>query len=413
MLKFSIGSKVKMSIATMVLCSIGASAQTLTTLHNFGAPKDGIDPLPSVAFDKSGNVYGTTTGGGNSGAGTAFQLSPPETSGASWTETIVHNFIGKPDGSVPESHLIVSASDAIVGTTYTGGSRNMGSVFVANPPSSPGNPWSERVIYSFGAIRGDGINPNAGLLPAHPGYFGVTFAGGTNNMGTVFKLSPPSSAGAPWTESILYSFKGSGDAAFPSSELIADQSGNLYGTTTLGGASNSGAVYELSPAAGGGYTETVIYSFSGPDGTLPAGKLQLDASGVLYGTTAGGGASGEGTVFQLTPGLPGASWTESVLYSFSGGSPDGGEPSGGVVLGKRGQLYGTAAHGGSHGAGVVFELDPPSLGGGWTQQVLYAFNSSDGFAPESGLVLRQGQAFGTTTQGGLFGAGTVFALTLP
>ncbi len=412
-MKFFVRVKAEIFITTVLFCSLTASGQSFTTLYNFGAQAgDGTFPLPSLAFDSAGNLYGAATLSGSAGKGTIYQLSPPQIKGGFWVETIIHDFRRKPDGSVPESRLVVTAKGTPVGTTYTGGAFDMGSVFVATRPRSPGNPWTERVIYSFGSVSGDGINPNAGLLSGPSGFYGVTSGGGANNRGTVFQLTPPSVPGGPWTETILYSFKGGADAAFPSSALIRDNSGNLYGTTTLGGTSNVGAVYQLSPGPGGTWAETVIHSFTGPDGSLPNGRLQLGPNRVLYGTTDGGGAGDAGTVFQLTP-SSGGIWTESVLYSFSGGSPDGGNPMGGVTLGKLGKLYGTAAHGGANGAGVVFELDPPTGGGNWTQTVLHAFTSADGFAPESELTLRNGRAFGTTTQGGLFGTGTAFTVTLP
>ena len=154
-----------------------------------------------------------------------------------------------------------------------------------------------------------------------PGFYGVTHVGGANGRGTVFQLTPPGSGG-DWSETILYSFTGSGDAAFPSSDLVMDEAGNLYGTALVGGVNDLGAVYQLSPPANEGedWTETVIFSFSGPDGTLPFGRLQFDQNGPLYGTTDGGGALQGGTVFQLMPpAQAGTSWTENVLFNFSGG----------------------------------------------------------------------------------------------
>ena len=280
-----------------------ASAQTLTTLYSFGSrPGDGVDPQAGVVFDKAGNLYGSTAVGGVSGAnGIVFELSP--SGGGSWTEAIPTRFQGNPDGKIPECRLIVTSTGKLFGTTLEGGTSDLGTAFELVPPASSGGSWKKQVIYSFGSFSGDGVNPNAGLLAASPGFYGVTFAGGANGKGAVFQLTPPTASGNPWTETILYSFAASGDAAFPSSELVRDKNGNLYGTTTLGGANNLGAVYEVSPpaAVGNSWTETVIFSFSGTDGTLPAGRLLLDASGTLYGTTDGGGAGQEGTVFQLVP----------------------------------------------------------------------------------------------------------------
>jgi uncharacterized repeat protein (TIGR03803 family) len=190
-----------------------------------------------------------------------------------------------------------------------------------------------------------------------------------------------------------------------------DQSGNLYGTTLLGGAQNVGAVFEVSPPAvpGDPWTEKVLYSFRGPDGSSPGGRLLIDATGALYGTTSGGGTKFSGNVFKLTP--SGGSWTQTVLYNFSGGSPDGGSPFAGVMMDKKGRLLGTAQGGGQGSGGVVFMLEPPQGSGEWIETVLHSFSGPDGFRPSCPLVLKGGGIYGTTTQGGLFGTGTAFVLT--
>jgi uncharacterized repeat protein (TIGR03803 family) len=347
-----------------------------------------------------------------------FQLSPPATPEGAWTETILKQFHKNPDGAFPECRLIVASTGQLFGTTFQGGANNSGTAFTLLPPAVPGDPWKERVIYNFGNFPGDVENPNAGLLAGEEVYYGVG-SGGASFTGAVFQLTPPSRRGKPWTETILYSFaeRGSGDAAFPSGELIRDRQGNLYGVALLGGANDQGAVYELSPPVvkGDPWTEKVIFSFGGTDGTLPSGRLLLDASGKLTGTTDGGGAGQAGTVFQLAPpAAPGAPWTETVLYSFSGGV-DGSSPAAGVVMNRQGRFFGTAQHGGNGGprdsGGVVFALDPPAQPGGeWTETVLYSFGGPDGFSPASLLTLKNGKLYGTTSQGGVFGTGTVFVL---
>ena len=230
-------------------------------------------------------------------------------------------------------------------------------------------------------------------------------------------MAPQAGGGTNWSETILYSFAGSGDAAFPSGGLVADQAGNLYGVTLVGGANNLGAVYQLSPPTteGGSWTETVIFSFSGPDGTLPTGQLQFDQRGALYGTTDGGGSLQEGTVFQLVPpSRPGSSWSQSVLYNFSGGR-DGGNPAAGVIIDNMGRIFGTASTGGfgrPFPGGVIFRLTPPvNQGDPWRETVLHAFGGPDGFSSLSKLVWRSGGLYGTTSLGGLNGTGTVFVLT--
>jgi uncharacterized repeat protein (TIGR03803 family) len=400
-------------IFTILLATVCATAQTVTTIHDFGSGQDGDNPQSGVIFDSKGNLFGTAALGGSNGDGTAYELAPPVGGQGQWTETILHQFAGQPDGDTPDSVLTMAFNGRLFGTTQLGGSKNLGSVFALLPPRLTGDPWRERVLYSFGSVPNDGTGPNMGVLAKSGSLLGVTVDGGANRRGTVFQLTPSPDPAAPWSETILYSFAASPDGNFPSSDLIMDGSGNLYGVTLLGGAHNLGAVYRLSPPTlqGGPWTETVLFSFSGPDGSSPFGRLLLDKSGALYGTTSGGGPSQAGTVFMLTP-QSGEVWTEQVLYSFSGGA-DGGSPEAGVIMDQKGRLFGTASTGGTGrlSGGVVFRLDAPTqVGGAWTETVLYSFGGSDGFRPLSRLVPRNGALYGTTSAGGLNGTGTVFQL---
>jgi uncharacterized repeat protein (TIGR03803 family) len=409
---------VRMVAIAVLMASPFTFAQTLTTLYSFGAQQhDGADPMSGIVFDKAGNIYGSAAiSGSQNGDGTVFKLVRPTGDDDSWNEVTVHRFRGTPDGSEPESLPVLTASGKLFGTTYIGGANNMGTVFASTPPSTAGSSWTTKTLYSFGGFTGDGLNPNHGLIAAQGGFCGVTSNGGARRRGTVFLLTPPAIATGTWTETILYSFKPLGDAAFPSSPLTMDKNGNLYGTTLQGGVNNLGAVYEISPpaVAGGAWTETVIYSFNGTDGTLPIGRLVLDASGALYGTADGGGAKEEGTVFKLTPpATAGAPWTETILFNFSGGS-DGGNPSAGVTLDNNGRIFGPASSGGDGGpdfGGVIFVLNPPAVEGGeWTETILHHFGGPDGFSPVAPIVLRQDGIYGTTMLGGDFGKGTIFVI---
>jgi uncharacterized repeat protein (TIGR03803 family) len=391
------------------------TAQTLSVLYSFGhAQNDGVDPMAGVVFGMGGKIFGTASVGGIGNNGLVYQLSPPAGAGAQWTEDIIYRFSG-PDGSVPECPLTVAPDGTMFGTTLLGGAHTSGVVFQLSPPAVAGDPWSEKVLYSFAGFAGDGINPNHGLLHTPAGLVGVTFAGGANNRGTVFLLSPPAQPGMPWTERILYSFQGGSDGAFPSSELTMDSEGSLYGTTTLGGASNFGVVFQLMPqdVAPSSFTESVLHAFNDTDGSSPAGRLQVGPDGSLYGTASGGGALAGGTVFQLSPpGAGGGPWVHSILYNFSGGM-DGGSPEGGVSLGQGGKLFGTTKAGGAFAGGSIFELDPPSApGAGWTHQLLHSLKKVEGFLPQSRLLLSSGGLLGTTSEGGTRGVGTVFLLTL-
>jgi uncharacterized repeat protein (TIGR03803 family) len=223
---------------------------------------------------------------------------------------------------------------------------------------------------------------------------------------------------------VLYEFTGGADGSTPTG-LIIDKLGNLYGTTGAGGATGNGTVFKLEPLPGGTWKETVLHSFNGPDGAAPEAGLISDASGNLYGTTTQGGrpcpyvsSTGCGVVFKLKPKSDGT-WTESVLYSFKGGASDGYDPLAGLTFDKAGNLYGTTALEGSGGAGDVFQLKRNS-NGTWTENILYMFtgNGPDGVSPDSTLVFDgAGNLYGTTDQGGnmncaaLYGCGVAFKLT--
>ena len=214
---------ISLALSVILLGGTGASAQTLTTLREFGTNMDGQNPQAGVAFDQRGHLYGTAALGGVGGNGIVYHLAPPEGTEGSWTGSVLHNFGGQPDGAVPASSLTISPSGKLFGTTEEGGARNMGTVFGLQPPENPGDSWRERVFYSFGSSASDGKVPNSELLPASPGFYGVTREGGAHGLGTVFLVMPPAGSETNWSETILYSFAGAGDAAFPSGGLVADR----------------------------------------------------------------------------------------------------------------------------------------------------------------------------------------------
>jgi uncharacterized repeat protein (TIGR03803 family) len=186
----------------------------------------------------------------------------------------------------------------------------------------------------------------------------------------------------------------------------------LYGTTYNGGASGDGAVFSLTPS-GGSWTEAVLYSFSGTDGKNPHGGVAIGSGGVLYGTTLVGGSSGDGTVFSLTPPVsPSTTWTQAVLHNFTGGTSDGSELRAGVAIDGSGVLYGVTVAGGSSGEGTIYSLTPP--GASWTESILYSFtgSSGDGAQPYADLLYNSGWLYGTTYSGGASSDGAVFAWEL-
>jgi uncharacterized repeat protein (TIGR03803 family) len=311
------------------------------------------------------------------------------------TYTTLYNFKGDPDGYSPQGDLIRDAKGNLYGTTASGGS-NHGVVFKLD---TAGN---EKVLYTFTG-GADGGTPQTALLQAAGSFYGTTYSGGAFGQGVVFQLKGSK-------ETVLHSFGGA-DGSHPAAGLIRDKAGNLYGTTYYGGASGAGTVFKLDTTG----TETVLYSFTGgSDGKWPPGRLVLDSTGNLYGTTFGGGLMncdhglhGCGVVFKLD-----TTATETVLYTFTGAA-DGGSPAAGLVRDKAGNLYGTTYAGGEAncplngmpGCGVVFKVSKTG-----TMTVLHTFTNSDGSNPAADLIRDSaGNLYGTTQNGGL-GLGTVFKL---
>ena len=318
-------------------------------LHSFNGT-DGAWPQTSLIFDAAGNLYGTTHHGGVSGQGTVFELTP--TGGGGWTEKVLYNFGKGTDGAAPEAGLIFDAAGNLYGTTTFGVSHDRyGTVFELSPTA--GGNWTEKVLHSFGS-GADGTYPMAGLVFDTSGnLYGTCSQGGAyGGWGIVFQLTPQ--AGGGWGEQVLHNFSDYSDGSTPYAGLIIDVSGNLYGTTSSGGDYYEGTVFELSHTAGGGWTHQVLHSFNYTDGGTPQAGLTFDAAGNLYGT-AGGGYYGYGTVFELTP-TAGGGWTEQVLHSFNG--TDGAGPQAGLIFDADGNLYGTTAGGGTYNDGTVFELTP-------------------------------------------------------
>lgn len=329
-----------------------------STLFTFSR---GFGQYPSgVIFDKAGNLYGTTLSGGK-GFGTAFELSP--TTGTSYSETVLYEFQNNLDGWEPQSGLIFDSAGNLYGTTTNGGELQGGTAFKLSPPATSGGSWTKTTIHSFGNNSAKqpfagGCEPLGSLTLGPRGtLYGVTFECGASGAGVVFQLTPPTSGDGEWQETVLHTFGGAGDGAKPYSGVVVGKGGYLYGTTGLGGANGFGTVYQLVPPSikGGSWTENILYSFAnGDDGGMPFAPVTLASDGTLYGTASQSG-SGVGVVYQLTP--PGSAampWTQSVVYGFSGGA-DGGRPTGGVlVLG--GALFGTTTQGGANKEGVVYEI---------------------------------------------------------
>jgi uncharacterized repeat protein (TIGR03803 family) len=276
-------------------------------------------------------------------------------------------------------------------------------------------------IHTFTGAPGDGERPTSLVFGGRGSLYGSAVYGGTTNAGTVFSMTPPAAAGGVWTENLIYSFSVLANGTFPTATVVAADSAGVLGFTEEGGNAFLGTVFALTPPseAGGQWTETDLYDFSSPaTGEYPTALIV--ANGVIYGTTGQGGSANGGDVFSLTPpASPGGPWVETVLYSFAGGSDGIGPQS--LQMGPDGIIYGTTGQGGTANAGVVFSLTPPAApGGNWSEGVLYAFQSgSDGNSPMGVTIGSGGVLYGTTLGGGIiangcpFGCGTVFSLTPP
>jgi len=370
-------------------------------LHTFGnyAKNPGTTPI----LDPAGNLFGTTQYGGVSNSGTVWQISPAPAG----TFSVLYAFKGDVDGFTPSS-LVLDDAGNLYGTTAGGGKFGDGTAFELSPMNGA---WLKSTLYTFGGYVGDGNGPEAGLAVDSAGnLYGTTASGGQFGFGTVFELMPTSGGG--WTESVIYSFFGNGvDGKEPLAPVTLDEGGNLFGTTYDGGESGYGIVFELSPAAGI-WQESVVYTFQGgADGSFPQARVTFDSSGNLFGTTELGGSSDSGTVFKLTP--SGGTWTESVIHYFQPSAGDGSNPFAGVVFDAAGNLYGTTAYGGgSYGGGTVFRMSIGSSGN-WMETGQHSFTGSgDGSTPRAGVILNgSAEIYGTTYGGGSAGNGLVFEVT--
>jgi uncharacterized repeat protein (TIGR03803 family) len=332
----------KRAYSVFLLCAttaIALRAQTFTTLHSFNLT-DGAAPWAGLVQASDGKLYGTTRGGGAKNYGAVFRITP------SGTLTTRHSFCsqyGCPDGAYPYAGLVQATDGNFYGTTFKGGAHTYGTVFKISPSGSL------TPLYSFCSKSGcaDGTFP-AGLVQATNGnFYGTTVGGGAHVRGTVFKITPSG------TLTTLYSFcskSGCTDGTDPHAGLVQATDGKFYGTTYVGGATNHGTVFKITPSG----TLTTLHSFDGTDGGYPEAAALIQATdGNLYGTTPPGGAHGVGTVFKITP-----SGSLTTLYSFCSkvNCTDGQYPEAALVQDTNGTFYGTTLEGGTHTYGTVFSL---------------------------------------------------------
>lgn len=323
-----------------------------SVLHSFTG-LDGNGPMGALVSDAAGDLYGTTVDGGAYDGGVAFELSPA--GDGSWTETVLYNFGNGDDAANPECNFIFDRQGNLYGTTVGGGPHNTGTVFKLAP--SQGG-WVESILYGFQ----DGINgpggafPAGGLMMDRAGrFYGVTSSGGEYGSGSAYELVPENGT---YKEQVIYSFGAAGVA--PNSGLTMDSNGNLFGTTSFGGNSFGGTVYKLTEDASGVWSEQTLRSMEAQDGVSPNGPVVFDKAGNLYATAFTGGSNDMGSVFMLSP-IKNGPWIETMLHRFNFKFPDGedGEHPEAAVLVVNGRVFGTTTLGGIYDSGIVFEITPP------------------------------------------------------
>jgi hypothetical protein len=418
-------------LALAALTTPVAASVQYKVLHRFNGKLEGAYPSSNLITDPSGNLYGETLNGGDatncssgaSGCGVVFELI---SSNGKWQEKVLYLFKGKIDGYEPRGNLVFDSSGNLYGTTYGGGTgttctpfQGCGTVFELSPTAS--GAWTKTTLYNF-QNGADGALPVGLTIDAHGDLIGVNITGSKPDgaeFGIVFELSPPAHAGARWKEQTVYAFQAFEINANPG--LIFDAQGNLYGTwfqefgCSLGGC---GTVFELTKNKSG-WEETNLFNFSGGgNGGEPMAGVVFDSKGNLYGTGSEGG-NNQGIAFELDNSK--GDWIESDLYDFcsENNCHDGATPLAPLVFDSAGNLYGTTSAGGSgcsfdFSCGVVFRLRPTAYG--WDETVLHSFQGKpDGSGPDQGLTPDgNGNFYGTTVLGGTgtrSGFGTVFAIT--
>jgi uncharacterized repeat protein (TIGR03803 family) len=375
-----------LSLAGMLVTTAPAPAATFALLHTFSGGADGGNPIAGLSVDSSGNLFGTAPNGGT-GYGTAFEL---KRSGSGYVFTVLHAFASGTDGAGPSARLILGPEGHFYGTTVAGGGGG-GTVFeLAGTPV----PRQEKVVYAF-TNPANGYQPSSGDLTFDPAghIYGTTGAGGAYSGGTVYELSRGRTG---WSETVLYNFGQVGDGAVPYAGVIRDSAGNLYGTTSAGGAKGDGTVFELS-RKGSVWSETILHNFAGnDDGLVPYAGLAYDRDGNIYGAATDGGSGGGGTIFVLSK--AGGEWHFHTVYSVSGWGISGTYRT--PVVDASGNVFATTHCDGTSSSGSVFELT--HSGTTWSYNALYNFSGgSDGqYVFSNPAFDPHGDIAGTTQVGG-------------
>jgi uncharacterized repeat protein (TIGR03803 family) len=395
-------------------------AATYKILYTFHGYSDGALPEGALIFDNQGNLYGTTTAGGIYQGGTVFELTPA--SDGSWSKTILYNFNGPDDGNSPTGALLMDRYGNLYGTAQQAGRMNdnctvgCGTAFALFKNSER---WAYTVLHHFHGMP-DGALPTGTLVAdAEGNLYGTTVSGGADYIcyegcGTVFQLQRTANG---WTEQVIHTFTNLfQDGAYPAGTMAIDSTGDLFGSSSIGGLTGYGTVFDLRPSGSGTWTEKILYNFCSEyncaDGNAAAGGVTL-VNDTLAGTTQyAGSGSGYGSFFVISPAAK--QWN---IDSFGFDTTDGATPIS-PVLYSGGNFYGVTEQGGnqndacnlSFGDGVVFEI--AAQGGTPRETVLHTFSGPDGCGPMGGLVAdKNGNLFGTTAFGGSANDGVVFEIT--
>jgi len=385
---------------------IPAHAQTYSVIHTFSA--DEGYPQAGITVDAAGNLYGTTYGRFcPPDCGTVFKM---EHKNNSWIFSQLYAFQGGSDSAFPQAEVVIGPDGALYGTTTGGGQgrcqQGCGTVFRLTPPPNfchaVSCPWTKTILYTF-TNTPDGNEPVGGTLAfdQQGNIYGTTEYGGYYGLGAVFELTP---ANGGWTESVIYNFTGLGDGRLPVGGVSIDSAGNLYGTTTLGGDVvlsqlfyGYGVTFKVSPS-GSGWSESVLHEFfDEADGALPEAALTLDSAGNTYGTAAAGGSNS--CVYGVYNGCGVVYRNGHIIYDVPGNDnqhPVG--PMGPVTLDPAGNIYATSFEHGQYDGGVVFRLSA----GQYTYASLHDFDPNSGYAYPLGKISfdSAGNLYGVATSAG-------------
>ena len=393
------------SVLVLLAAAPAVHAQTFSVIHAFTGGWDGADPQAGVVI-RGGDLFGTASAGGLHFWGMVFQAK--RSADNNWS--IVPLSYLPISGNDPGSRTLFGPDGLIYGTTFVGGPNRHGNVYTLTPPVTATCPtifcpWLETEIHNFSGTDGDEPTNGDLVWDQQGNIFGTTYGGGQHGLGTVFEMMR---SGNGWVTTPIYSFSGS-DGSNPAAGVAIDANGNLFGTTTRGGANDLGVVYELKYMPGMGWQQTILHDFqNGDDGALPFAGLIFDQSGNLYGGAIYGGSAHGGTIFELSP--SGNAWTFNLVYSLSGSPDEGCGPQTSLAFDTAGNLLGTTPCGGSYDKGTVFRLTKTNNSWGYTE--LHSFNpDTDGSDPICTVAIdSDGTLYGTTEASGPYSRGTLWMI---